>query len=349
MDKIKSLVRENILKLKPYTSARSQYLSGILLDANENAFGSVIEEDDLNINRYPDPTQRKLRNALADYLSIDAENIFCGVGSDEIIDLLVRIFCEPGKDQAAVFEPTYGMYKVVCDIQGVETLSFELNDYFQINVDKFLQQESNSVKIIFICSPNNPTANIIYKNDIIRLAENFNGIVVVDQAYIDFYDERELLDEIYKYSNVVLLRTFSKAWGLAGARFGFAVADSFIVKLLMNIKSPYNINKLTENIVLKSLSRIDQKNDILEKIKNERDYLSTELNSIKGVRLVYPSDANFILFKVDNADEVYNNLIQKGVIIRNRSNQKNLEGCLRVTVGTHDQNQKFIKELRIVL
>jgi histidinol-phosphate aminotransferase len=146
-----------------------------------------------------------------------------------------------------------------------------------------------------------------------------------------------------------LLRTFSKAWGLAGARFGFAVADSFIVKLLMNIKSPYNINKLTENIVLKSLSRIDQKNDILEKIKNERDYLSTELNSIKGVRLVYPSDANFILFKVDNADEVYNNLIQKGVIIRNRSNQKNLEGCLRVTVGTHDQNQKFIKELRIVL
>lgn len=346
---LEKLVRPNILKLKPYTSARSQHLNGLLLDANENAFGTVITDDNLELNRYPDPTQLMLRQSIGDYLKINPANIFCGVGSDEIIDLLVRIFCEPGKDKAVVFEPTYGMYKVVCDIQGVETISFELNNYFQIDVDKFLQQKSGLVKIIFICSPNNPTANIINKNDIIRLAENFNGIVVVDQAYIDFYDEREMLNEISKHSNIVLLRTFSKAWGLAGARFGLAVADSFVVKQLMNIKSPYNINKLTENVVLKSLNRIDQKNDILEKIKNERDYLTVELKSIKSIKLVYPSDANFILFKVDNADEVYNNLIPKGVIIRNRSNQKNLEGCLRVTVGTRDQNQKFIQELRAVL
>ncbi|MDZ7763657.1 MAG: histidinol-phosphate transaminase [Melioribacteraceae bacterium] len=346
---LEKLVRPNILKLKPYTSARSQHINGLLLDANENAFGSVIDDDNLELNRYPDPTQLKLRQSIGAYLKINPENIFCGVGSDEIIDLLVRIFCEPGKDKAALFEPTYGMYKVVCDIQGVETISFELNNDFQIDVEQFLQQKSGLVKIIFICSPNNPTANIIDKNDIIRLSENFNGIVVVDQAYIDFYDARELLNEISKHSNIVLLRTFSKAWGLAGARFGLAVADSFVVKLLMNIKSPYNINKLTENVVLKSLNRIDQKNDILEKIKNERDYLTVELKSMESIKLVYPSDANFILFKVDNADEVYNNLIQKEVIIRNRSNQKNLEGCLRVTVGTRDQNQKFIQELRAVL
>lgn len=346
---LEKLVRPNILKLKPYTSARSQHLNGLLLDANENAFGTVITDDNLELNRYPDPTQLMLRQSIGDYLKINPANIFCGVGSDEIIDLLVRIFCEPGKDKAAVFEPTYGMYKVVCDIQGVETISFELNNYFQIDVEQFLQQKSGSVKIIFICSPNNPTANIIDTKDIIRLAENFNGILVVDQAYIDFYDERELLDEINKYSNIVLLRTFSKAWGLAGARFGFAVSDSFVVKQLMNIKSPYNINKLTENIVIKSLNKIDQKNDILEKIKNERDYLTIELKSMESIKLVYPSDANFILFKVDNADEVYNNLIQKGIIIRNRSNQKNLEGCLRVTIGTRDQNQKFIQELRAVL
>jgi len=348
MVNLEKLVRPNILKLKPYTSARSQHLNGLLLDANENAFGSVIEDDNLELNRYPDPTQLKLRQSIGDYLKINPANIFCGVGSDEIIDLLVRIFCEPGKDTAAIFEPTYGMYKVVCDIQGVTTKGYELTSDFQIDVDEFLEQ-NNSIKLVFICSPNNPTANIINKTEIIKLAKNFDGIVVVDQAYIDFYDERELLDEISKHSNIVLLRTFSKAWGLAGVRFGFAVADSFILKLLMNIKSPYNINKLTENIVLNSLTKFDFKKDILKKIKNERDYLTSELKSMKDVRFVYPSDANFILFKVDNADDVYDKLIQKGVIIRNRSNQKNLEGCLRVTVGTCEQNQKFIKELRAVL
>ncbi|WKZ68244.1 MAG: histidinol-phosphate transaminase [Melioribacteraceae bacterium] len=346
---LEKLVRPNILKLKPYTSARSQHINGLLLDANENAFGSVIDNDDLELNRYPDPTQLKLRQSIGGYLKINPDNIFCGVGSDEIIDLLIRIFCEPGKDKAAIFEPTYGMYKVVCNIQDVETIIYELDNDFQINVEQFLKQELESIKIIFICSPNNPTANIINKIDIIRLSENFNGIVVIDQAYIDFYDERELLDEISKHSNIVLLRTFSKAWGLAGARFGFAVSDSFIVKLLMNIKSPYNINKLTENIVLRSLNKIDHKNDILEKIKIERDYLTEELKSIKGIINVYPSDANYILFKVSKADKVHEKLIEKGIIIRNRSNQLNLEGCLRVTVGTREQNQKFIQELRVVL
>lgn len=346
---IEKLVRPNILKLKPYTSARSQHLNGLLLDANENAFGSVIDDDNLELNRYPDPTQLKLRQSIGDYLKINPDDIFCGVGSDEIIDLLIRIFCEPGKDKVAIFEPTYGMYKVVCDIQGIDTIIYELDNNFQINVDQFLNQKSESTKIIFICSPNNPTANIINKKDIIRLSESFNGIVVIDQAYIDFYDERELLDEISKHSNIVLLRTFSKAWGLAGARFGFAFADSFIVKLLMNIKSPYNINKLTENIVLRSLKKIDHKNDILEKIKIERNYLTEELRSIKSINNVYPSDANYILFKVENADKVHEKLIEKGIIIRNRSNQLNLEGCLRVTVGTREQNQKCIQELRVVL
>lgn len=349
MISLEKLVRPNILKLKPYTSARSKYLDGLLLDANENTFGSVLDKDNLELHRYPDPNQTKLRNKIGKYLKIAPKNIFCGGGSDEIIDLLVRLFCEPGKDKAAIFQPTYGMYKVVCDIQGVEAVKYDFNNEFQINTEDFSIKNDNQNKIIFICSPNNPTGNIIRKEDILNIANNFNGIVIVDQAYIDFYDETELLDEIETYPNVVLLRTFSKAWGLAGARFGFAIADKFIISLLMKIKSPYNINKLTEKVVLDSLNNIVRKNETLKLIKNEREYVLTELKKINGINYVYKSDANFILFKVEDADYVYKKLSENGIIIRNRSSQKNLQGCLRVTIGTREENSKFIKELKKIL
>ncbi len=346
---IKALVRKNILELKPYTSARSQYLKGTLLDANENAFGPVIENGDTELNRYPDPTQRKLREAIGKYLNINSKNIFCGVGSDEIIDLIVKIFCEPGKDAVTLFEPTYGMYKVVCDIQGVPTSSVDLTQNFQIDIEKFLKEKSKNTKVVFICSPNNPTANIINKSDILKIVKEFNGIVVVDQAYIDFYDESELLYELQLLPNLVLMRTFSKAWGLAGVRFGFAIADPLITQLLMNIKSPYNINKLTEKYVLNAITNIDRKNDILENIKNERRFLSDQLKQLRGIREVYKSDSNFILFKVDDADKVFLELAERKIIIRNRSNQKNLDECLRVTVGTREENNRFLRELSEIL
>ncbi len=349
MDNIKSIVRKNILDLKSYTSARSQHLNGILLDANENSLGSVIEDDRLGLNRYPDPSQSKLREEIGKYLNINSNNIFCGVGSDEIIDLLIRIFCEPGNDSVAIFEPTYGMYKVVCDIQGVEVNSHELDSNFQVNVEEFISTKSDNCKIAFVCSPNNPTANVINKNEIIKLAQEFNGIVVVDQAYIDFYDERQLLEEAANFNNLVLLRTFSKAWGMAGARFGFSVTSSEIVEFLMSIKSPYNINKLTEDAVIKALKRTKTKNEFLDQIKEERSFLVSELKKIDKIEKVFDSDANFILFKVSDADSTYNRLAEKNIIVRNRSNQKNLSGCLRVTIGTHTENVEFLKILQKVL
>lgn len=345
MDNIEKLARKNILSLKPYTSARSSHLNGILLDANENAYGSVVESD-LELNRYPDPSQTKLKNAIGDYLGIRPDKIFCGVGSDEVIDLLVRIFCEPAKDEVILFEPTYGMYKVVCDINNVKTNTLALTKDFQINFDDFNKFPKDNCKIVFLCSPNNPTGNLIRKDDIISLAKSFNGIVIVDQAYVDFADEKELLSEIESISNLVLLRTFSKAWGLAGVRFGYSISNESHVNLLMKVKAPYTINKLTESVILKGISNSEKKDDFVQSIKEEKKRVFAELQQIEIVQEVYESDSNFILFKVDDAEKIYNDLAEKNIIIRNRSTQLGLEGCLRVTIGTPDENDKFINELK---
>ena len=320
----------------------------MLLDANENSFGSVIENN-LELNRYPDPSQIKLREAIGDYLDVDASKIFCGVGSDEIIDLLVRIFCEPCQDEVIVFEPTYGMYNVVCDINNVSVNSLPLTKDFQIDLNAFKEFPKENCKLVFFCSPNNPTGNLLRKEDIVSVAENFNGIVVVDQAYVDFADEKELLAELSDIQNLVLIRTFSKAWGLAGARFGYSISDEFIVKILMKVKAPYTINKLTESVILQAISKSGIKDEFLKLIESEKNRLIEELENIELVREVYATDANFILFKVDNADEVYNFLALKNIIIRNRSNQPGLDGCLRVTVGTKEENDKFINELKNIV
>ena len=347
---IEKLVRKNILKLKPYTSARDSYLDGILLDANENSLGSVIiDESNLELNRYPDPAQNKVRNKLAKYLNIEKGKLFLGVGSDEIIDLLIRIFCNPGKDSILITEPTYGMYKVTSEVNNVKILSVPLNKSFLLDVKKTLEKVKKNTKIIFLCSPNNPTGNLLKKKNILKIVKEFKGIVVIDEAYIDFAYDSSIICEIKNYKNLVILRTFSKAWGLAGIRSGYSISDEFITNLLFKIKAPYNLNKLTSNIILEALTNVKQKNSFVKKLNSEKEKLINKLKDIKEVQKVFPSKANFILFQIKNATNVYNKLASKGIIIRDRSNQLGLENCLRVSIGTPKENKKFIGTLKSVL
>ncbi len=347
---IKKVARKNILELKPYTCARDSFEEGLLLDANENAFGSVIsDEENLELNRYPDPHQKALKSSLGEYLGVDTKNLFFGVGSDEIIDLLIKIFCEPNKDNALLLEPTYGMYKVACDVNSVVTKAIPLNKEFDVDPKTVKKNIDQDTKIIFLCSPNNPTGNVLSKDNVLAIAKSFSGVVVIDEAYIDF-DERYTFQEYVKeFNNIVILRTFSKAWGMAGVRCGYCVADSDVIDLLFKVKAPYTINKLTENAILKAIANNKLKRRYVWKIREERQKVALALSSYEGIEKVYNSNANYILFKCKNAKEVFNKLAAKGVIIRDRSNQLNLEGCLRVTIGTKEQNNLFLKEIQSVL
>ncbi|NJD21611.1 MAG: histidinol-phosphate transaminase [Melioribacter sp.] len=345
---IESLVRKNILKLKPYTSARGDHMTGILLDANENSFGSVVKDEwNVGLNRYPDPFHNMLREELGAYLKVEKENLFIGVGSDEIIDLVVRIFCEPAVDNAITLEPTYGMYKVVCDVNEVSAISVPLDKSWQPDLEKIYKSITKNTKVIFICSPNNPTGNLIDSKLIFELAKNFNGVVLVDEAYIEFADKPSLINSIQDYPNLIVSRTFSKAWGLAGVRCGYCVASSQIVSLLYKIKMPYNLNKLTTQVILNALKNNLQKDKFVEAIKIERQFITNELKSNPKIKKVFPTESNYVLFECENPTEVYNKLIEKGIVIRDRSNQ--VKNCLRVSVGTREQNHKFINELRNVL
>lgn len=348
--KIDDLVRPNIKKLKPYTSARDKYLNGILMDANENPLGSAVDNyGELELNRYPDPNQNSLREKLSKYLGVKSENLFAGVGSDEIIDLLLRIFCEPGKDKAAILEPTYGMYRVACDINNVEVQSILLNDDFQIDVRKTLTGIEEKTKIIFICSPNNPTGNLINVRDIINIASKFSGLVVVDEAYADFANQVDLLDKIREYKNIILLRTFSKAWGLAGIRLGFAVADEEVINYLYKIKAPYNINKITAQIAINAVENKAKKDEMVRAIIAERKRIEKALEANSKIEKVFPSDANFILFKCNEHKRLFEELTKKNIIIRDRSSQPKLEHCLRVSVGTKEENDLFLQSLNEIL
>jgi histidinol-phosphate aminotransferase len=347
---IENLVRKNILKLKPYTSARDSYLEGILLDANENSLGSVISDPkELELNRYPDPAQNKLREKLSEYLGVNQDSLFFGVGSDEIIDLLIRIFCEPNKDSVLIPQPTYGMYQVACDINNVSVITVPLNKNFQIDVNATLNAVRKNTKMIFLCSPNNPTGNLLNKNSVIKIVKGFKGIVVVDEAYIDFSENDSLIDQVNKYDNLVITRTFSKAWGLAGIRCGYSIANQFITSLLFKIKAPYNLNKLTANAILEAMDKINKRNQFVSKLNSEREKLIGELRKIKQVKKILRTDANFITFKISNAQSVFTKLADEGVIIRNRSSQLNMSDCLRVSIGTPRENKIFIKKLKEIL
>ncbi len=342
--KIKNLVRKNIQSLQPYTSARDIYDSneGILLDANENSWGSTFTEiKGLNLNRYPDPHQKDLRKLVGNYYGINESNLFFGVGSDEIIDLLIRIFCEPGKDKVIIPEPTYGMYKVACDINNVEVVKILLNDDFQINFNEIENNYDKNIKMVFLCSPNNPTGNLLNKKDIISLCEQNNSIIVVDEAYIDFASDGTIINEIEKRPNLVVLRTFSKAWGLAGIRLGFCSASEEIINILFKVKAPYNINSLTRYALQSSINNSDKKDAYIKGIKKERERLRNQFESLSGIEKVFDSDANFLLIKCKDAKLLQKTLANNGIIVRDRSNQPKLENCLRISIGTEEENDKL--------
>ena len=336
---IKNLVRKNILNLKPYSSARDEFEgeNGIFLDANENPFGEL--------NRYPDPYQLKIKQKLSELNQISTENIFLGNGSDEVIDLAFRIFCEPKKDKVLTFSPTYGMYEVSANINDVELINLELNKDFQIdleNLKPYLNDEN--LKIIFICSPNNPTGNSI--KNIKYILENFNGIVFIDEAYIDFSPEESFRNQIKNYPNIIVSQTFSKAWGMASVRVGIAYASEEIIKFYNKVKPPYNISQLNQDAILNTLNdeKINQVSENIKIILEEKKSLIQNLKKLNLVKTIFPSDANFILIEVDNADSVYQELVNQNVIIRNRNSV--IKNCLRITVGSPDENKKLIETLQ---
>lgn len=347
---INEIVRPNIKKLIPYSSARGEKNCGILLDANENPYQVLaLEGIGEELNRYPDPRQLDVRKKLGEAIGINYEKIFCGVGSDEIIDLLIRIFCIPGKDNAVIPEPTYGMYSVACSVNDIEARSVLLNEQMQIDVEKTLSAADEMSKIIFLCSPNNPTGNLLDKDGIRELCCRFNGIVVVDEAYIDFAPDGTSAGETDEFNNLIVLRTFSKAWGLAGIRFGYCIAGSEIIELLFKIKAPYTLNRLTSSAVLEVLKRKEEACRIIPAIISERDKLAEKLMELDGIEKVFKSDSNYILFKCSAPADIRKSLLDKGITIRDRSSQPMLEGCLRVSVGTPEENSIFITALRRAL
>jgi histidinol-phosphate aminotransferase len=339
MFSLKSIVRKNILNLKGYSSARDEYsgVANVFLDANENPFGKL--------NRYPDPQQKELKESLGNLKNINTENIFIGNGSDEVIDLAFRIFCNPGEDKALTFSPTYGMYDVSADINNIDLVKIPLTDNFQINLKEVTPYLSDkNLKIIFICSPNNPTGNTIKTSDIENILNNFNGIVIIDEAYIDFSSAESWNTKIEQYPNLIVSQTFSKAWGLAAARVGVAYTNKNIISLFNKIKPPYNVSSLNQKAAINSLNNFElfEKNKKL--ILQEKKLLSETLKKLDIVKKVYPSDANFILIEVSNADNIYDKLVSKKIIIRNRN--KVIDNCLRITIGSPEENKKLINELK---
>jgi histidinol-phosphate aminotransferase len=342
---ISKLLRKNIRNLKPYFSARIEYSgkNAIFLDANENSIGSVLAE---GYNRYPDPLQTELRQKISTLKHIEAHNIFLGNGSDEAIDLLIRAFCEPKCDEIIICPPTYGVYAVCASINDVKIIEAPLTAQFELDLDVIVNCLNSNTKLIFLCSPNNPTGNIINGSLIQTLLEKFLGIVVIDEAYIDFSTVNSWINVLPRYQNLVVLQTFSKAWGLANLRLGMAFAHQEIISVLDNIKYPYNLNGVTQELVLKALQYQTNRDKMVTDIIQQRLYLQTELIKLNLVKKVYPSEANFLLVKVDNADTVYKNLINKKIIVRNRSNLLHCDNCLRITVGTAKENNDLITALK---
>lgn len=345
---IESLVRENIRKLKPYQSARDDFDSGLLLDANENSLGAPVRNS-LQLHRYPSPLQNELRKKIADWRSVDFENVFLGVGSDEPIDLLMRIFCNPGRDSVITTPPTYGMYKVSASINDVQVKEVLLDEKFQLRTEEVLAAADETVKLLFLCSPNNPTSNDLKRTDMLKLIAAFPGIVIVDEAYIDFSRQESMAALVQQYPNLVVLQTFSKSFGLAGIRLGIAIANPEIIHYMLKVKAPYNINKLTADVALQAFDSMDLMKFNLNKIREERQYVAEQLSHAEDVEKVYPSDSNFLLFKIKNAEEVYRKLAEKGIIVRYRGNEPLCENCLRVTIGMPDENIRFLKTLKEVL
>ena len=341
--KIEDLIRTNIKAMKAYSSARDEFedfeKEMVFLDANENPYEN-------GINRYPDPLQKKLKTELAKIKKIDENQILLGNGSDEVLDLLLRAFCEPNLDNVITLPPTYGMYGVLADLNAVKNREVLLTKDFQPNIEAILDQIDKQTKIIFLCSPNNPTGNSFSDESIVTLLQRFKGLIVIDEAYIDFSEKESWLKRLNEYPNLVIIQTLSKAFGMAGIRLGILYASSEIISVLNKIKPPYNINVLSQSKALDELINYSNVIDKICSINKEKGILFKVLLQVKFIKKVYPSDANFILIEVDNALKRYSQLLEKGIVVRNRSNQPLCENCLRITVGTPEENNQLVNILK---
>ncbi len=335
---IDNLIRENIKALKPYSSARDEFKGEssdmIFLDANENPFGE-------GLNRYPDPQQRSLKEVLAVQKGVQPSQILLGNGSDEVLDLIFRVFCEPKEDTIITLPPTYGMYSVLAETNNVQRIEVPLQPDFQPNVDAILKNQDGTTKLLFLCSPNNPTANSFEATKVAQLLKEFRGIVVIDEAYIDFSEQESWIRRLSEFPNLIVTQTLSKAYGLAGIRLGICYASSEIIAILNRIKPPYNVNQLTQEVALKALQNQEKVQWDVKRIVADRNQLVLDLKDIDFIERIYPSDANFLLVKVDDANKRYAQLIEDGIVVRNRTYEKLCENCLRFTVGNYLENEEL--------
>jgi histidinol-phosphate aminotransferase len=338
------LLRPNIKKLTAYSSARDEFKgeAKIFLDANENSLGSPLKKW---YNRYPDPLQLKVKQKISDIKGIPVPNIFLGNGSDECIDVLIRAFCEPGVDNLVICPPTYGMYEVSAHINNVEVRKVNLTPGFQLDLPAIEEAIDDHTKMIFLCSPNNPTGNALNRDDIAVLLNNYFGIVVVDEAYINFSRFKTLSAEIPDYPNLVVMQTLSKAWGLAALRIGMAFSSEEIIGIMNKIKPPYNINQASQDLALQALDEVEQVNEMILEIVRQREFLRDELGNIPLVKEIYPSDANFLLVKLTDARRIYEFLLTRGIVVRDRSRVELCDDCLRITVGTQKENEELLLAL----
>jgi histidinol-phosphate aminotransferase len=342
---LNTLIRDNIKALKPYSSARHEFTgkASIFLDANENAYGSPLAE---KFNRYPDPLQWQLKFQLARIKGVPAENIFVGNGSDEVIDLAYRIFCTPEKDNVIICPPTYGMYEVSGNINDVAIKKVNLTSDFQLDVEGIMNAVDAHTKLIFVCSPNNPTGNNMRREDVEILLNNFSGIVIIDEAYINYSKQKTFIQELTEYPNLVVMQTLSKAWGLAALRLGLCYASMDIIDLFNKVKPPYNINDASQQLALEALQNTGLVNEWITASVQQKEMLIKEMSTFTFVEKVYPSDANFFLMKVKDAGNLYAYLAENEVVVRNRSKDPGCENCLRITIGTPEENQQLINLLK---
>ncbi len=341
---LQKIVRENIRNLMPYSSARKEFSGAaqIFLDANENSFGSPLAQ---NYNRYPDPLQTEIKEKIAKWNTVKAKEIFVGNGSDEAIDLLFRIFCRPQIDNVLICPPTYGMYAVSAEINDVKVKRANLTEDFQLDWSAIQNESDENTKLIFVCSPNNPTGNSFQREEILRIVKTFGGIVVVDEAYVHFSPEQSFVAEVNNFPNLVVLQTFSKAWGLAGLRVGLAFGCEEIIDLFNRVKPPYNVSEIAQQAILRALENKPEADETIAKIVAEREKLIEKLQKFSCVKKVYPSDANFVLVKTIDAERIYNFLLAEKIVVRNRSNVELCAGCLRITIGTSEENDNLLEAI----
>lgn len=340
---IQKLIRPSVKALKPYSSARDEFKDFdkdmVFLDANENPFEN-------GVNRYPDPQQCKVKAMLSKIKGVSTQHILLGNGSDEVLDLVIRAFCEPNQDNVIILPPTYGMYEVLANVNAIETIKVELTKDFQPQVERILNVFNQNSKILFLCSPNNPSGNSFNSNEVEALIRKFQGIVVIDEAYIDFSEQKSWLNRLEDFPNLIITQTLSKAYGMAGIRLGICYASIAIISTLNKIKPPYNVNELTQQRALERLNDLATVKNQVGAILNERALMIEALKAISFISKIYPSDANFVLVKVDDATKRYNQLIEKGIVVRNRTNQPLCENCLRFTVGNSEEDKKLINALK---